>query len=88
MVTAALLVPASACGPVGASRSDVVRRYREELVASGVPQEQARCVTDRFFAALADAQLRQFQAREALTDDERQRLRTLGEECARVGTGT
>ena len=67
---------------------DVVRRYREELVASGVPQEQARCVTDRFFAALADAQLRQFQARKALTDDERQRLRTLGEECARVGTGT
>ena len=87
MVTAALLVPVSACGPAGASRTDVVRRYREELVTSGVSQDQARCVTDRFFAGLTDAQLRQFQDREALTDDERQRFRTLGEECARGATG-
>jgi hypothetical protein len=83
-----LAAAAIAAGTIGAgacsapvSRRDVVDGYRRELVRQGVGETEARCVTDRFFAELTDGQLRAFQGRDELTDDERETFARLGVEC-------
>lgn len=78
----ALIVMATACGRSGVSRSDVVESYRRELVDQGVREDQARCLTDRFFAELTDAELRGFQQRDGLTEAESRRFTELAEVCA------
>ena len=83
VVVAALVVcSVAACGRGGATRRDVVEGYRRALVADGVREAQARCLTERFFADLGDAELREFQRRDALTDAERRRFAALADECA------
>ena len=83
----AAAVALTACSGGGLTRAQVVDRYRRELVSSGVAEADARCVTDRFFASLDDAQLRAFEQRDALTDAERQRFRELGDACAGTTSG-
>ena len=80
MVAIAVL-GAAACSGGRITRQEVVDRYRRGLVEQGVNEGQARCLTDRFFAGLTDAQLREFQSRDALTDAERQRFAELGDVC-------
>ena len=72
----------AACSGNTATRRDVVDGYRRELVRTGVHEAQARCITERFFGALTDVELRAFQERNALTDAERARFTQLGDECA------
>lgn len=71
----------SACSPTRVSRAELVDSYRRELVQQGVRDGQARCLTDKFFGALTDEQLREFQQRDRLTDAEKQRFADLAEEC-------
>jgi hypothetical protein len=82
VLSLAALAALVACGGGTATRRDVVDGYRRELVRTGVHEAQARCLTERFFGALTDAELRAFQVRDALTDAERARFTQLGDECA------
>jgi hypothetical protein len=65
----------------GMSRDDVRVGYQRALVRSGVHADQATCLTDKFFATLSDAELREFQKRDHLTADEQTTFGRLAEEC-------
>lgn len=82
---AVVALVAAGCARKGITRAEVVTRYRTELVAEGVREPQARCLTDRFFGELTDAQLKAFQERDRLTDAEKQRFAELAEVCADAG---
>ena len=79
LVAAVALV--AGCSGDTSTRRDVIDAYRRELVREGVHDGQARCLTTKFFAELSDAQLREFQKRDALTDAERARFAQLAGEC-------
>lgn len=86
MVLVVVVLLAGCSRSRGISRTEVVTRYRAELVAEGVREPQARCLTDRFFGELSDAELRQFQKRDRLTDAEKARFAELADVCAAAGT--
>jgi hypothetical protein len=71
----------AACSPGAVSRTELIDNYRRELVKQGIQQDQARCLTDKFFAELDDAELKAFQARDRLTDAEKQRFADLAAQC-------
>lgn len=73
------------CSKPGVSRRAVVDRYRNALVAEGVREPQAECLTERFFADLTDAELKAFQGRDRLTDAEKRRFAELADECGDAG---
>jgi hypothetical protein len=74
------LLAASACGESRArraARADLV----DQLVEGGLPEQVADCVVEAFFDARNDDELKDFFARETLTDDEREEFARLGEIC-------
>jgi hypothetical protein len=73
------------CAKPGISRRQLIDRYRASLVADGVREPQARCLTERFFGELTDAQLKAFQQRDNLTDTEKERFAELADVCADAG---
>ncbi len=79
------LTAMTGCSKAGISRRQVIDRYRASLVADGVREPQARCLTERFFGELTDAQLKAFQQRDNLTDTEKQRFAELADVCADAG---
>jgi hypothetical protein len=85
-VAAALTITIAASTLTGCARGltrDQLRAgYRDELVRIGVPEALASCVTDKFFAAMDDDELRAFQRRDRLTDDETARTTAYAGECA------
>ena len=80
-----LVVLVGGCSKPGVSRRAVVDRYRNALVAEGVREPQAECLTERFFGDLTDAELKAFQRRDGLTDAEKRRFAELADECADAG---
>ncbi len=76
-----VMVGLAACSSGRVSRPELIDNYRRELVKQGIQQEQARCLTDKFFAELHDAELKAFQDRDRLTDAEKQRFADLAGEC-------
>lgn len=67
----------------GLSRDQIRTGYRDELVRTGVPSAVATCVTDQLFAAMDDDELRAFQRRDRLTDDERAAVERYTDTCTR-----
>ena len=79
-LVAVALVATSACGESRARRAaeaDLV----DQLVEGGLPEQVADCVVEAFFDARNDDELKDFFARETLTDDEREEFARLGEAC-------
>ena len=79
-LVAVALVATSACGESRArraARGDLV----DQLVEGGLPEQVADCVVEAFFDARNDDELKDFFARETLTDDEREEFARLGEAC-------
>ncbi len=79
-VAAAAVALLAACAR-GLSRDQIRTGYRDELVRSGVPSAVATCVTDELFAAMDDDELRAFQRRDRLTDDERSAVERYTDAC-------
>ena len=59
------------------------------VTEGGLDPLVAQCVADRFFDARTDEELKEFFAREALTEDESAEFQKLGQAClAEVAPGT
>jgi hypothetical protein len=77
-VGAAVVFALVACGGSrDRARGDLV----DQLVEGGLPDEIAECVVEAFFDARDDDELREFFARDDLTDAEREEFARLGEAC-------
>jgi hypothetical protein len=82
MVIVALLA-ASGCGESRARR-EARGELVDQLVEGGLSEQVADCVVEAFFDARNDDELKDFFARETLTDDEREEFARLGEACTPV----
>jgi hypothetical protein len=71
---------ASACGE-SRTRREARRELVAQLVEGGLTEQVADCVVETFFDARNDGELKDFFARERLTDDERAEFARLGELC-------
>ena len=82
LVLVALLAGAG-CGN-GRARREARDELVDQLVEGGLPEQVADCVVAAFFDGRNDDELKEFFARETLTDDEREEFARLGEACTPV----
>ncbi len=76
-------------GGCGSVRDQAHDDLVDQLVGEGgLARPVADCVVDRFFEARTTEELKEFFAREGLTDAEGAEFARLGEECAPVTTTT
>ncbi|MCB1000732.1 MAG: hypothetical protein KDB40_15665 [Acidimicrobiales bacterium] len=76
----AIAVLGTACGD-SRSRQRARTELVDQLVAGGLERPVADCVVEGFFVVRNDAELRDFFARDELTEAERAEFAELGEDC-------
>ncbi len=82
LVLLSVLVPlATSCRDSG-SRQRARAELVQQLVEGGLGRAVADCVVDGFFDVRNDGELREFFARDELTDAERREFALLGEACS------
>jgi hypothetical protein len=70
-------------------RDDARQQFTQQLQdEGGLAPEVAKCVADRFFEERTTDELKEFFAREGLTDAERAEFQQLGNECITALNGS